>query len=133
MAILRDDTYVQTGNTIDFRREVYYSVPGTLVAAGGAIRIPFPRAATITNVAAVVGTAPTGAAIRVDVNKNGTTIFTTQGNRPEIAVSTNADNTATPDVTAIAANDYLTVDVDVIGSTVAGADLTVRIDYTEAG
>ena len=111
--------------------EIYYTVPGTLTAAGGAVRIPFARAATITNVAVSVNTAPTGASILVDVNKNGTTIFTTQGNRPTIAVSTNADNTSTPDVTAIAANDYLTVDVDQVGSTVAGADLTVRIDYTE--
>ena len=120
-------------NTKPKLKEIFWSYPGALVAGGGPIRIPFPRAATITNVAAVINTAPTGASVIIDVNKNGTTIFTTQANRPTIAVSTNADNTSTPDVTSIAANDYLTVDVDQIGSTVAGSDLTVRIDYTEVG
>jgi hypothetical protein len=75
----------------------------------------------------MVGTAPTGAAILVDVNKNGTTIFTTQGNRPSIAAGGNASSAAVPDVTSLAAGDFLTVDVDQIGSTVAGSDLTVIV------
>lgn len=82
---------------------------------------------TIRAVRASVGTAPTGAAIRVDVNKNGTTIFTTQANRPNIAVSTFTSKVTTMDVTSLADGDYLTVDVDIIGSTVAGADLTVQV------
>ncbi len=102
---------------------------GTLAVAAGAMRFVFPRAATIVSVTTTVGTAPTGAAVLVDVNKNGTTIFTTQGNRPSIAISGNASSAATPDVTAIAAGDYLTVDVDQIGSTVAGADLLVQVRY----
>ena len=114
------------------KKEVYYSLPGVLVAGGGTIRIPFARAATLTNVAVVANTAPTGSSAIFDVNKNGTTIFTTQANRPTLAASSNADNTSTPDVTTMAANDYLTVDVDQIGSTVAGSDVTLRIDYTEA-
>jgi hypothetical protein len=110
---------------------VWYSVPGTLTVAAGAMRIPFPRAATVTNVAVMVSTAPTGASVIVDVNKNGTTMFTTQANRPTIAASGTADNTSVPDVTSISANDYITVDVDQIGSTVAGANLSVRVDFTE--
>jgi len=106
-----------------------YGIRGTLVVGTGAARFYFNRAVTVTNVRASVGTQPTGASILVDVNKNGTTIFTTQGNRPTIAVSTNTDAVATPDVTAFAAGDYMTVDVDQIGSTVAGADLTVQVEY----
>jgi hypothetical protein len=67
----------------------------------------------------------------VDVNHNGTTIFTTQSNRPTIAASGFYDEsgTADGDVT-VAAGEYLTVDVDQVGSTIAGSDLTVGIRYT---
>lgn len=73
-----------------------------------------------------VGTAPTGSSLIVDVNKDGTTIFTTQGNRPTIAVSGVTVLSAAPDVTSWANGEYLTIDVDQIGSTVAGSDLQVQ-------
>jgi hypothetical protein len=49
--------------------------------------------------------------ITVDVHRNGTTIFTTQGNRPQIA-SGNFDKSGTPDGTTAmtAETDYLTID-----------------------
>jgi hypothetical protein len=113
-------------------KERDYSVEGTLIVSTGVLRLPFKRAATITNVMATVGTAPTGAAILIDVHKNGTTIFTGGTNRPQIAISGNEDLTAVPAVTAISAGEYLTVDIDQIGSTIAGADLVVTIEYTES-
>lgn len=103
---------------------------GTLTLSTGSVRFVLPYACTIVDVRAIVNTQPTGASIKVDVNKNGTTIFTTQANRPNIAVSTNLSGTAVPDVTALAAGDYLTVDVDQIGSTIPGADLTVVVTVT---
>jgi hypothetical protein len=105
------------------------SVAGNLTVSTGQHRIYNDTGVplVIRAVRASVGTAPTGAAVRVDVNKNGTTIFTTQGNRPNIAVGTNTSKVTNMDVTALADGEYLTVDVDVIGSTVAGADLTVQI------
>ncbi len=105
-----------------------FRVDGTLTVATGKFRLYNDTGVTLTirAVRATVNTAPTGAAIRVDVNKNGTTIFTTQGNRPNIAVSTNTSKVTNMDVTTIADGEYLTADVDVIGSTVAGADLIVQ-------
>ena len=86
------------------------------------------RTLTFDSVTASVGTAPTGASIIVDVHKNGTTIYTTQANRPTIAVSTFVhDDTTAPNVTTIADNEYLTIDVDQVGSTIAGTDLTVQV------
>lgn len=81
---------------------------------------------TIVNVRATVDLAPTGASLIVDVHKNGTTIFTTQSNRPTIAATTFTD-TSTPAVTTWAAGEYLTVDIDQVGSTVAGSDLVVTV------
>ena len=85
------------------------------------------RTLTITAVRASLGTAPTGASVILDVNINGTTIYTTQANRPTIAVSQFTVKNTTMDVTAWADGDYLTVDIDQIGSTVKGANLTVTI------
>lgn len=122
-----------TGTVLGVEDIVPYSKTGTLTVSTGTIRYRFPWAATLLGVTAAVNTAPTGASLICDVNKNGTTIFTTQANRPTIAAAGTATTTEpTPDVTAIVAGDYLTVDVDQIGSTVAGSDLTVMIRYKRA-
>lgn len=113
-------------------QELAYTVLGTLATGTGTARIPLIKAGTLVSAMAMVGTAPTGASLIVDVNKNGTTIFTTQANRPTISASSNASSEKTPDVTTVSAGDYLTVDVDQVGSTVAGADLVVVVRFQES-
>jgi len=113
----------------EFASQLPLSIPGTLVAAAGTQPFIATRACVIAGVRAACGTAPTGASIKFDVNRNGTTIFTTQANRPEIAISAFVSAAlAVPNVTTLAAGDVLTVDVDQIGSTIAGADATVVIE-----
>ncbi|HML23525.1 MAG TPA: hypothetical protein PKD09_17850 [Aggregatilinea sp.] len=87
-------------------------------------------ARTITKVALSIDTAPTGAAVIVDVHKNGTTIFTTQANRPQIADGAYAGESTTIDVATWSDGEYLTVDIDQIGSSVAGANMTVHVIYS---
>ena len=111
----------------DGTTEISFSIPGTLLVAGGTMRWYFAQSLTITNVIASVGTAPTGASLIFDVNKNGTTIFSTQANRPTITAGTFSDLSSTPNVTSLVSGDYITVDVDQIGSSVAGADAVIRI------
>lgn len=108
-----------------------FSVAGVVAQATGAGRWynDTGRTLTLVKVRASVGTSPTGSSLIVDVNKNGTTIFTTQGNRPTIAAS-GTTGTGTPDVTTLADGDYLTVDIDAVGSTISGADLTVQVSTT---
>lgn len=75
-----------------------------------------------------VGTAPTGSTLLVDVNINGTTAFTTQANRPTIAISgTDATSGVADGGQAGAKNDRISFDIDQIGSTIAGSDLTVMV------
>jgi hypothetical protein len=75
-----------------------------------------------------VGTAPTGQDLIVDVNDDGATIFTTQGNRPTITAGANDDTSAAADGgTAIAKDSVITIDVDQVGSGTAGSDLTVHV------
>lgn len=124
--------YFQAGLTLAIPRSIPYGVAGELAVAVGTDRWYMTRAGTLTNIAAWVQTVPTGAAIRVDVNKNGSTIFTTTGNRPNIAAGTRTDLSSVPDVTSFVAGDYFTVDVDAVGSTIAGSDLVVLLEWTEA-
>lgn len=49
-------------------------------------RLHLPRKSRVDEVRCHVGTSPTGTPIIVDVNANGTTIFTTQANRPRVGV-----------------------------------------------
>lgn len=104
-----------------------WSYAGPLSVRTGALRFYFSEAYQVVTVRASVGTAPTGSSIIVDVNKNGTTLYTTQANRPAIAASGFTAVGATPDVASFAAGDYCTVDIDQVGSTVAGSDLVVAI------
>jgi len=112
-------------------RTIMFSWTGTLATAVGLLRA-FPDGNwVIGKVWIAVNTAPTGAAIIVDIHMNGVTIFTDQGKRPSIAAGDNSDESDTPDVTAITKADYVTMDIDQVGSTIAGQDLTVHVRATE--
>lgn len=91
-----------------------------------------PFAGSIADIRAYIDTPPTGATFIIDVKKNGVTVFTTQANRPTIAIAGNASSTTKPDVLAVAAGDRLTYDVAQIGSGTAGSDLYVTISLTQA-
>ncbi len=88
----------------------------------------FGSTGTIQNVSCWVNTVGTSSAITVDVNKNGTTIFTTQGGRPTLVASDNFDTSDTPDVTIFADGDYLQIEIDASDSGDTGADLTCGVD-----
>lgn len=119
-----------TGDTND---NVDFAEIGTLTTKTGTLRWYPPFNITISDVTASVGTQPTDASILVDVNKNGTTIFTTQSNRPTIASASNFDKSGAPDTTALTGDtDYITVDIDQVGSTNPGADMIIQIRYTKA-
>lgn len=126
-------TYVDSlTHTLTFSLSAY-SKQGNLAVSTGTMRLPIDGTYTIVGTRLMVGTAPTGANLILDIKKNGTTIYTTQANRPTIVAGANSGGPgATPDVTSLAAGDYLTVDVAQVGSTVAGSDLTVVIVVTKA-
>ncbi|MFG1977044.1 hypothetical protein ACGFJC_47595 [Nonomuraea fuscirosea] len=106
-----------------------YTITGPLQTVTGTYRLfnDTGRSWTIVAVRATVVTAPAGSGLTVDVHKNGTTVFTNQANRPIIAAGTTTIKRTTIDVPTVADGDYLTVDVDAVGSTTPGSDLTVQI------
>lgn len=109
--------------------EVVFTIPSTLTTGAKPVRIYIENARTIANVVASVSTAPTGASVIFDVNKNGTTIFTTQANRPTITASSHLDAISIPAVTSIGGGDYLTIDVDQVGSTIPGSDAVIKVVF----
>lgn len=113
---------------LDLKTEAHtFAITGALTVQTGKSRVYFEGSYTIVSVRAAVNTAPTGATLICDVNKNGTTIYTTQTARPTIAISGFSATGNSPAITTVVSGDYITVDLDQIGSTVAGSDLTVTI------
>lgn len=110
--------------------EICFNIDGTLSEGEGETRWYITSSRTISNIIATVSTAPTGNSIIFDINKNGTTIFSTQANRPTIAIDSFYDFTSTPNITSLEEGDYLSIDVDQVGSTEPGRDALIRILLT---
>ena len=114
----------------EWREVVGY--PGALTVTTGLSELPIDIDCEIVSVIARCSTAPTGAAVIVDLNRNGTTVFTTQSNRPSISAGSNSSIVVTSmDVVTLAPGDYLSVDIDQIGSTIAGSNLVVAVRLRE--
>lgn len=117
--------------TVSVPATLAYAVSGTLVVDTD---LAFPLRPhvtfTITAVDVEVKTAPTGANIIVDVNVNGSTIFADPSDRPEIVATQFTASGGDLGTTSITSGQSVTIDVDQIGSTIAGADLVVMVRGT---
>lgn len=123
---LIDSDYVQLRQSASAGDQyVQLNQAGTLQLTTGTARWTAPKNINITNIVSIVGTAPTGSALITTVNKNGTTIDT-----QTIAAGTTSDTNSGLSL-SVNQNDYLTVDVTQIGSTVAGSDLSIVITYVD--
>lgn len=82
----------------------------------------------LTEVRASVGTAPTGATIIVDINEDAHTILSTK-----LTIDVTEKTSTTASVPAVISDDDLaddaeiTIDIDQVGSTIAGAGLKVTL------
>lgn len=108
----------------------------TTALTTGTAKVTFrmPYAMTLTAVRASVTTAPTGSTLIVDINDGGTTIMST--NKLSIdateKTSTTAATAAGITDTTLADDAEITIDIDQVGSTVAGAGLKVYLIGTRA-
>ena len=114
---------------------IAFSLPGQAFAETGRLHIPLPPVIGVilgVKITCHTTTPPTGSSLIVDVNKNGTTIFTTQANRPTIAISGVASSWVVPDVADFDGTiDTLTADTDQVGSTLPGGDIVVAVRIQE--
>lgn len=88
-----------------------------------------PHAVTLTDIRASVATAPTGGPITVDVNDGVTSIMTTNKIMIDATEKTSEGATTQPSLTdtALADDAEITIDIDAVGSTIAGAGLKVTL------
>jgi len=87
-----------------------------------------PQDLLILKAYAAVKTAPVGANIVVDINVNGTSIWnTTPANRLSIVAGSDTGNQTLFDTTQLSDGDLLTFDLDTVGSSTAGADITIEL------
>ena len=103
----------------------------TTGAAKASFRMPY--AGTLTAVRATVKTAPTGAALQIDINEAGVSVLSTVLSID--ASETSSTTAAAPAVisdSALADDAEITIDIDQIGSTIAGAGLKVLLYVTRS-
>jgi hypothetical protein len=93
-------------------------------------RLYMPFGGTITKIIAYAKTAPTRANLIIDFNKNGTSIL--DASKITIAASGNTVTVTSFATASFSVNDYFTIDIDQIGSSVAGADITLSVYITKA-
>lgn len=94
----------------------------------GTAKVTFrmPYAMTLTGVRANVNTAPTGSTLIVDINEGGSTILSTKLSiDASEKTSTTAASAAVISDSALADDSEITIDIDQIGSTIAGKGLKI--------
>jgi hypothetical protein len=128
---LRDDTtYAHPIDTI----VLACSDETTALTAGtNKVRFRMPYSATLLAVRASVNTAPTGSTLIVDINEAGTSVLGTKLSIDASETSsTTAASAATITDSSLADDAEISIDIDQIGSTVAGAGLRVILSVRRA-
>lgn len=102
----------------------------TTALTTGTAKVTFrmPYAFTLSAVRASVTTAPTGSTLIVDINESGSTILSTKLSIDATEkTSTTADSAAVISDASLADDAEMTIDIDQVGSTIAGAGLKVTL------
>ena len=103
-----------------------FSLPGAVSITTGQSRQYFEASYTLVTVRASVGTAPVGSSLTIDVIKNGGSSILSS----PLSITTGTNTATTTSFAApgtLSTSDYLTVNVTAVGSSTAGADLTVTV------
>jgi hypothetical protein len=131
--ILNEEIRKLRTERIDTNRVICFYIAGDLaIGTNLSARVSVPFDGEITKAVAYIATAPTGASVIFDINKNGTSIWaTTTGNRVTVAATANTGTQTSFDTILVSKDDYFTIDVDQIGSTLPGTSATVELYVKE--
>lgn len=108
-------------------RGICFSISTVELATTQIIPLTAPFDMTIIGGKMTVETAPTDADLICDIHKNGTTLWSTQANRPRIVAGQYSGNITTPNITTITQGDLLLFMVDQVGALVPGRDLSLTL------
>lgn len=102
---------------LEYYNQVVFARTGLVAAGANNLRITneFGGPARICKVSLATSLATSGA-LTVDIHKNGTTIFTTQTNRPSISSGVAYGSTIAIDVPIWNPSEYITMEVDSVGT-----------------
>ena len=101
----------------------------TAITTGEKVKFDVPFNFIVTRVYASIATAPTGSALTLDVEDEGTSIL-----NAVLSISASANNAETSTFAGAASSytftkgDLISIDVDSVGSTIAGAGLIVFLE-----
>lgn len=100
---------------------------GVLTTGAGTMRLYVPYSGTILLARCSLDTAPTGST-RIDVNRSGTSLWSTDGAKPTFASGNNTVS-AVPNqnTTVTAGTHYLTVDIDTLVGSPANLVVAISI------
>lgn len=110
-------------------QSINFSQSGSLSTTTGTYRWYNDSGTTLTilSVRASVAVAPTGDPVIVDVNVNGNSIYSSSANQPTIDIDEYTDLDGSKSTSTITNGQYFTIDIDQVGSSEPGQDLTVSI------
>lgn len=121
----------ENGDVVGKTETIGVTLSGTEDLTTGTVKWGYdmPFDFTVLRVYATLITAPTGSSVQIDINDEGVSLLNSV---LSIAVSTNnAETTSFSGATNsydLSKNDHLSYDIDQIGSTIAGAGLTVFME-----
>ncbi len=120
----------KTLNNLEQVRAVSFTIKGNAVLDTNALSVMIPSDTVCNNIKADCDASPAGAALIIDVNKNGVSML----NSTRLVVAA-GDTTGSivPTITSIASWDVISLDIDQIGSDRSGGDdLRVAMKLTAA-
>lgn len=121
-----DDLLVAAAQIVE--ETLVFGQQGDIAAVTGTLRFYLPMDCTIVEVRASLGIASSGVdPVIVDVNKNGTSIYAVQADQPHLADGVNTVLAMPTAGLSLARGDYITIDVDQVGSSTPGTGLTVQM------
>lgn len=112
-----------TGSTGNYGMNPIFSRQGTLNVSQGTQRFYIERAGTVQTVRASVGTSPTGSSVQLAVLLNGQSML----NAPINIYPGEFTRLGSIAQVSVLPGDYITVNIEGVGSVTAGANLTVTL------
>ena len=117
----------EIGTAVAPSQVLTFTIVGDVSTGDQGFRWIAPYDMTIVGLQASAGTAPTGADMWIEFIVDGVTAFTSSAS---ILDGENDGDVQLPSTAAVTAGDVLTIEIDQVGSTVAGADVLITLEYT---
>ena len=109
------------------KKEIQLWVPGTMFVVEKIIKLVVAYPTKVLRVRLAIDSAP-GDDLIIDVNRNGTTMFSTQANRPKISGGATSGISGAPDISNLSSGDIISIDIDQVGVTSPGVGVSITLE-----